>query len=248
MAEMQLVARVRMRGLDAAVSGLRGGRTFGLGQALIGLAIVPGSFLLLIVMILVHPGLSEAAAQATSLALMVAAGSVQMYRVARRCGGFGRALGFRWPSRYDVPRVVGWSLVALMAQAAVVSLLRVWLGVDESPSGVELEAWPTRTATVTLIVFAFVVAPFFEELLFRGLILRGLMLHGVGFWVAAAASSAAFGLGHASALSAGGFASAVGSATFAMLQCTIVRRTGDLAVAIGVHFVTNFLVLVALLV
>jgi uncharacterized protein len=91
---------------------------------------------------------------------------------------------------------------------------------------------------------ACVMVALFEEFVFRGYMLHTLQ-RGIGFWPAAVLSSALFGLSHL-ANSNDPWYIILSAATFGMLDCLAVLRTGTLWFAVGVHaaddFVETFLI------
>ncbi|MHB8486330.1 MAG: CPBP family intramembrane glutamic endopeptidase [Candidatus Acidiferrales bacterium] len=85
---------------------------------------------------------------------------------------------------------------------------------------------------------AFLLTGFFEEYLFRGYSLFTLTT-GIGFWPAAILLSLVFGYAH---LRNGGedWLGALGAGSAGFLFCLILRRTGDLWMAIGFHAAWNW--------
>jgi uncharacterized protein len=80
---------------------------------------------------------------------------------------------------------------------------------------------------------AFLLSAIAEEFLFRGYA-QFTMTTGIGFWPAAAASSAAFGWSHLSNKGENIFG-ALSVVSFGLLLCLFLRRTGTLWCAVGFH-------------
>jgi membrane protease YdiL (CAAX protease family) len=164
--------------------------------------------------------------------------------LAEQHGSWRAAFGFSLPGVSDVPHVVGWLAVQLAARAALLTVLaaavspRYAIGFAEG--GVPVMG---SRATLLMLLGAVVVAPVMEEVAFRGVLLRGLMRR-MTFWPSALASSAVF-----AALHLAGVTSVAAIPTvlftvlaFGMLQCLLVRRTGNLGPAMAVHGTLNLVV------
>jgi membrane protease YdiL (CAAX protease family) len=144
--------------------------------------------------------------------------------------------------RGDVKRVVVWFFVQLGVRILAGIALHVLA--PHLPPGGNLgdldDVGPAGAAL--LLVTAVIVAPLVEEVAFRGVLLRALMrrLH---FWPAAALSSFLFALLHVPGSDTLGGSVQVAATiyAFALVQCELVRRTGRLAPAIGVHATMNLL-------
>ena len=206
---------------------------------------VPGDRLLVIVLLPDLPGVvgtGVAMLVLTVLALLLARPAAQ------QSGGVGRALGLGPPVLSDVGRVLGWAVLLLVLQVVTVSLLVQLVPAlrGASPDNVGFVRDEPWGSVVVLAVLAVVVAPVVEELLFRGVVLRGLMLR-LGFWPAATTSSVLFGALHAQGNPAEAALLAIATGVFGLGLCVLVRRTGRLAPAIGVHAVRNALALGAAL-
>ena len=238
------------RPLDAAVRDLRAdpGRTWGLREAVLAVAAVPASLaagLLVLILLPGQPGLVGTGVATLVMTVL----AVRLARpAAQQSGGVGRALGLGPPLLSDVGRVLGWSVLLLVVQVLTVSLLVGLVPAlrEASPDNVGFVRGEPWASVLVLAVLAVVVAPFVEELLFRGVVLRGLMLRA-GFWPAAATSSALFGVFHAQGSPAEAALLATATGVFGLGLCVLVRRTGRLAPAIGVHAVRNALALSAAL-
>lgn len=167
--------------------------------------------------------------------------------LARQYGGWGAAFGLDLPRPRDVPLVLGWLGIQFVARIVLVMVLAaVSPELAESHGGNTEGADALQPLGITmLLIGAVLVAPVVEELAFRGVVLRGLMRR-MGFWPAALISSGLFAVLHAPG--AAHLAAIPLLLTtimlFAVLQCLLVRRTGRLAPAIGVHALMNLLVTV----
>ena len=159
-------------------------------------------------------------------------------------GSWRAAIGLSMPGVRDVPHVVGWLAVQLAARAALLTVLaasvspRFAIGYAEGNVPVM-----GGRATLLMLLGAVVVAPVMEEVAFRGVLLRGLMRR-MSFWPSALASSAVFALLHLASVTSV-FAIPTVLLTvlaFGMLQCLLVRRTGNLGPAIAVHGTLNLVV------
>jgi membrane protease YdiL (CAAX protease family) len=103
--------------------------------------------------------------------------------------------------------------------------------------GLEI-ASPTIHATTILMsaaawAGAFLLAAIAEEFLFRGYA-QFTLTTGIGFWPAAAALSALFGLGHLSNQGEN-LLGGLSVVSFGLLLCLFLRRTGTLWCAVGFH-------------
>ena len=238
------------RPLDAAVREIAAdaGRTWGVRDAVLGVLAVPASLGAGLLLVLAVPGLPRLVATGLATLALTVAAALLARRAARQSGGVVRALGFGPLLPSDAGRVLGWSLLLLLVQVAVVSLVVQLVpglrGVTpQNVAFVRDEPWGS---VVALAVLAVVVAPVVEEVLFRGVVLRGLMLR-LGFWPSAITSSALFGVFHAQGSAAEAVLLAVATGVFGVGLCVLVRRTGRLAPAIGVHALRNALALGAAL-
>jgi membrane protease YdiL (CAAX protease family) len=168
--------------------------------------------------------------------------------IARRHGGWNRALGLGWPVRADRKRVFQWVCIQLGTRAAGGALLHLVAPHLPSASNLSVAGKLGPAGAVMLLTAAVIVAPLVEELAFRGLMLRA-MMRRLAFWPAAGISSLIFAAFHAPEAS-----TALGAAAlvlfiflFGLLQCVLVRRTARLAPAIAVHVVMNLLAATAAL-
>ena len=234
--------------LDARVAELAAepGRTWGPRDAVAALLCVPVVLLvsgLVLALLPDVPG-SVGVVAGTLLLGLAAAGVAQ--RPARQSGGAERALGFDLPEWTDAGRMVGWALLLLVAQALALYLVSAAIprlrGVEASNT--DFLEGVSPTALVLIILAAVLLAPVIEELLFRGVVLRGLMLR-LGFWPAAALSSTFFGLFHATGTGIEAVPVMVATGVFGLGLCLLVRRTGRLGPAIGVHALRNALAVAA---
>ena len=238
------------RRLDAQIGEIASdpGRTWGLRDAVLGVLAVPAAIGPGVLVLVLVPDVSGLAATGVAMLTLTALTLLLARRPARESGGVRRALGYDWPRASDVGRVIGWTVLLVVVQVAAVTALSQLVPAvrDVSPENIAfLREQPLRDV-VLLAVLAVVVAPVVEELLFRGLVLRGLMLR-LGFWPAAVTSSVFFGLFHAQGSAAEGLALAVATGVFGVGLCVLVRRTGRLGPAIGVHALRNALAVAAAL-
>jgi membrane protease YdiL (CAAX protease family) len=244
-------ARVRdVHALDAAVREISAdpGRTWGVRDAVLGVLAVPVSLGVGLLALVLVPGLPGLAGTGVAMLALAVLTVLLARRAAQQSGGVRRALGLGPPRPADLGRVVGWSLLLLVVQVVTVSLLvQVVPGLrGASPDNVGFVRDEPWHGVLVLAVLAVVVAPLVEELLFRGVVLRGLMLR-LGFWPAATTSSALFGVFHAQGSGPEALLLAVATGVFGIGLCVLVRRTGRLAPAIGVHALRNALALGAAL-
>lgn len=238
------------RPLDAQISQIAADsrRTWGVRDAVLGVLAVPAAMVLGLLALALVPGVSGIAATGVAMLALAALALLLTRRAARESGGFRRALGFDLPGPSDLGRVIGWTVLLLVVQVAAVAVLSLLVPGLRGESAENVGFLRDEPALTVLIVvlLAVVVAPVVEELLFRGLVLRGLMLR-IGFWPAALVSSAFFGLFHAQGTAAEAVLLAVATGVFGLGLCVLVRRTGRLGPAIGVHAVRNALAIVAVL-
>lgn len=238
------------RPLDAAVREISAdpGRTWGVREAALGVLAVPVSLGVGLLVLVLVPGLPGVAGTGVAMLALTVLTVGLARRAAQQSGGVRRALGLDPPRPSDLARVAGWAVLLLVMQVVTVSVLVQVVPALQgaSPDNVSFVRDEPRVSMVVLAVLAVVVAPVVEEVLFRGVVLRGLMLR-LGFWPAAATSSALFGLFHAQGSGAEAVLLAVATGVFGVGLCVLVRRTGRLAPAIGVHAVRNALALGAAL-
>lgn len=234
--------------LDARVAELAAepGRTWGTRDAVAALLCVPVALVLSVLVLSLVPGVPGSVGVAAGTVLLGVAAVQVARRPARQSGGVERALGFDLPEWSDAGRMLGWSLLLLLAQAATVVALAA---VVPALRGVEAENTAflrdeSPLALVLIAIAAVLLAPVIEELLFRGVVLRGLMLR-VGFWPAALVSSAFFGLFHATGTGIEAVPVIAATAVFGLGLCVLTRRTGRLGPAIGVHALRNALAVAA---
>jgi membrane protease YdiL (CAAX protease family) len=166
--------------------------------------------------------------------------------IARRNGGWGKALGLTRPTGADSG--------PFFATTGIQLGLRFFLGIvlvllvpalrHEHVSNLTGVGQLGPVGIVMLVIAACIVAPIVEELAFRGVMLRAIMRR-ISFWPAAVLSSLVFGLLHApTAPNAAGVVVVIMlTFVFGVVQCVLVRRTGRLAPAIGVHAITNAIAL-----
>lgn len=234
--------------LDVRVAELAAdpGRTWGVPDALLAVAVVPLSLLASVLLLSLLPDVPTAAAVTGATALLGLAALLAVRRPARQSGGLERALGFAPPLWSDTGLIVRWSLLLLLVQSGAVVLARLAVpalrNVPVENAGFLRDQGPG--ALVLLAVAAVLVAPVLEELLFRGVVLHGLMLR-TGFWPAAVVSSVCFGALHATAVGLEGLPIVLATGVFGLGLCVLTRRTGRLGPAIGVHALRNALAVAA---
>lgn len=214
-------------------------RTWGVREAMLGLLAVPGVFAVAIGVLAVLPEVPGALATALATVGLAAAAVVLGRRPADQSGGWKRALGLELPAWSDTGRILGWSLLLFLVQAAVISALVSLPALSgaqaDNSSFLRDEPLPSL---LLFVVLATAVAPVLEELLFRGLVLRGLMLR-IGFWPAATVSSLFFGVFHAQSLGRDSVVIVAATAVFGLGLCVLTRRTARLGPGIGVHALRN---------
>lgn len=215
------------------------GRTWGARDALLGVLAVPAVFAVALAVLAALPEVPGALASGFATAALAAVAVALTRRSARQSGGWERALGLRLPEWSDTRRILGWSLLLFVVQAAVVSALVVLPSLQgaRADNASFLRDEPLWSLLL-FVVLAAAAAPVLEELLFRGLILRGLMLR-IAFWPAAAVSSMCFGLFHAQSLGRDSVVIVAATAVFGLGLCVLARRTGSLGPGIGVHALRN---------
>lgn len=227
--------------LDACIEQLRDDtdRTWGARDAALALLLVP-LVLVLVGGLLTALGVPVLAAAAATTAAVAGASVLVGRRAARQSGGWERALGFDAPLWSDTGRIVRWTVVLLVLEAIVASLLTAVVPAlsEARASNTQVLQEQSFAGLLVFAVLAVTVAPVLEELLFRGLVLRGLMLR-IGFWPAAAVSSAVFGLLHATAADASGLLVVLTISVLGVGLCLLARRTGRLGPGIGVHALHN---------
>jgi membrane protease YdiL (CAAX protease family) len=165
--------------------------------------------------------------------------------LARRAGGWQAAFGMTPPASGEGGRILRWTGLQVLARIGIGIVLLAAIPALRDDSGNLGSYEDVGTAGATMLLLAGVaVAPVVEELAFRGVLLRALMRR-VPFTWAAVLSSIVFGLLHAPGGSS--WAAAAGLVVmitaFGFLQCLLVRRTGILGPAIGVHATLNLLVI-----
>lgn len=166
--------------------------------------------------------------------------------LARRLGGWRAAFGMTPPASGEGRRILRWTGLQILTRLGIgiVLLAAVPALRDDSSGNLGPYEGVGTFGAAMLLAAGVAAAPAVEELAFRGVLLRALMRR-VPFTWAAALSSVVFGLLHApggeSWASAG--ALVVMITAFGFLQCLLVRRTGVLGPAIGVHATINLLVI-----
>jgi membrane protease YdiL (CAAX protease family) len=220
-------------------------------RAAIAQPLIPIGVVLVLALVVGVAGLptSDTASGVYTLLAGLAAGACTVLvgrPVARAYGGWRAAFGFDLPRRGDLRTVLRWLGVQVASRLGLlVVLTAVSPSLSESHGG-NTEDLPNLppVALVLAGVAAVLLAPVAEELAFRGVLLRALMRR-LPFWPAALISSALFAVLHAGGVShvAAIPLLVVVILLFGVLQCVLVRRTGRLGPAIGVHGLMNLLVL-----
>jgi membrane protease YdiL (CAAX protease family) len=166
--------------------------------------------------------------------------------LARRLGGWRSAFGLTPPAAGEGRRILRWTGLQVLVRIGLgLALVAALPGLQDDSSG-NLGAYEEvgTAGAAALLVAGVAAAPVVEELAFRGLLLRALMRR-LSFTWAAVISSVLFGLLHAPGGSswASAVALVVMITAFGFLQCLLVRRTGILGPAIGVHATLNLVVI-----
>lgn len=164
--------------------------------------------------------------------------------VARSNHGWQPAFGLTPPTRADTSPIVAWSGIQFgvrFALGVILSIAVPWLR-HHHPSNLTGIDSLGAAGLAMFLVAGVVVAPVVEELIFRGAMLRALMRR-ISFWPAAGISSLTFGLLHAPTASSwqGALVLVLMTYVFGIVQCLLVRQTGRLTPAIGVHAITNLI-------
>ena len=165
--------------------------------------------------------------------------------VAAREGGWRAAFGLDGVRRRDwLPWITGFAILYACRTAVtlVAAMLTDGKAVREA-SNLPL-GHPTVLSVVVLALTAVVLAPVAEELMFRGLLLRSFM-RTMSFWPAALLSSLLFALFHVYEVGTllGAVTLALSVGVLGLGNCYVVRVTGRLAPAIGIHATCNALAL-----
>ena len=235
------------RPLDARVEEIRAspGRTWGVRDALLAMVAVPLVATAFAALVAVGLELPDAVSLVVASLALCGLAVLVGRRPARQSGGWSSALGLDLPEWSDCARILGWTLLLILAQGAVASALLAVPALRgvEPESNVGFLEDQSLPVLLVLSVLTVTVAPVVEEVLFRGVVLRGLMLR-MPFWPAALLSSAGFGLLHVQSLSAGSVFTVLAIGTLGLGLCLLARRTGRLGPCIGVHSLYNAGVLV----
>ena len=182
------------------------------------------------------------------IALVTVAAAVPLVR---RTGGWRAAVGLDGLRRSDAKTIPAWFGFQVATRMSVAYLLIIFVPPlrHQHVSNLTGLAHASAAAIVLLLIAAVVIAPFAEELLMRGIVLRATMRAGMNFWLAAAVNAAIFGglHVHEGKTVLAGVVLGLSTGAFGFVQCILVRRTGRLTPAIGVHAVTNLLALLVAL-
>jgi uncharacterized protein len=144
----------------------------------------------------------------------------------RRVGEYGLPLRKSAFSKFFVGYIF-WGFLPLVALLGIMRGLGVFYFGTLSLHGKDIVIWGL------LWGFMFLMVGFFEEYTFRGYVLYTLA-EGIGFWPAALILSFGFAYVH---MGNGGETrvGVIATAVFAMFGAAILRRTGDLWLAVGAH-------------
>jgi membrane protease YdiL (CAAX protease family) len=220
------------------------GRTWGVPDAVLAVVAVPLVLAVFVALVTVGLDLPDAALPvAASLVLGVLAYATGQ-RAARQSGGWRAAIGLDLPEWSDTWRIVGWTVLLVLAQLGSVLLLLLLvppLRDVEPESNVDFIADQGLAGLLVFAVLAVTVAPVVEEVLFRGVALRGFMLR-LGFWPAALLSTTFFALLHVQRPTAGSAFVVASIFPLGLVLCLLARRTGRLGPCIGVHALYNAVV------
>jgi membrane protease YdiL (CAAX protease family) len=190
---------------------------------------------------------ARAALSVTAEALIAVAALVAAFPLAGRVG-WRRAVGLDAPSRGDVRMTSAWFGFQLATRMSVAYLLVICLPPlrHQRISNLTGLAHASPLAVALLAIAAVCIAPVAEELMMRGLVLRASLRAGMGFWPAAIVNAIIFGglHVHEGTTVLAGTVLGLSTGAFGFVQCLLVRRTGRLAPAIGVHATTNLVALV----
>lgn len=183
--------------------------------------------------------------------LIAVAAVVAAVPLVRRNGGWRAAVGLDGWRRGDLKTTSAWFGFQVATRMSVAYLLVIFVPPlrHQHVSNLTGLAHASVTAVVLLVIAAVVIAPFAEELLMRGIVLRATMRPGMNFWVAAAINAVIFGglHVHEGRTMLAGVVLGLSTGAFGFVQCILVRRTGRLTPAIGVHGITNLLALLVAL-
>lgn len=137
------------------------------------------------------------------------------------------------------------AVAAIVAMPAFVPMLvnrgAFDTGPDSAGNAVEWVGWPTFLSFLVVIVLVLPLQSVAEEVVFRGYLTQAFAVWTRRPWLAAAASSFLFALGHG-AQNGWLFADRL---FFALALCWLTWRTGGLEAAIAVHLTYNVLVVTA---
>lgn len=144
----------------------------------------------------------------------------------RSVGEYGLPLRKSLSSKFFIGYVF-WGFLPLVVLLGIMRLLGVFYFGTLSLHGKDILIWGL------LWGFMFLMVGFFEEYTFRGYVLHTLA-EGIGFWPAALILSFGFAYVH---MGNGGETrvGVIATAVFAMFGAAILRRTGDLWLAVGAH-------------
>jgi len=216
------------------------GRTWGVPDAALAAAAVPLVAAALAGLSAVGPDLPGATRLAVASLALGGLTVLVGRRPARQSGGWWGAIGLDLPEWRDCGRILLWTVLVVLAQGAVASLLLAVPALRgvEPESNVGFLEGRSLPVLLVLAVLTVTVAPVVEEVLFRGVVLRGLMVR-LPFWPAAVLSSAGFAALHVQSLRPAAAFTVAALGTLGLGLCLLARRTGRLGPSIGVHALYN---------
>jgi len=152
-----------------------------------------------------------------------------------------RELGFRTPSASTLAIAVGGALAMTVVANGLATLIDTVLHSKHEQDAVQILQMLRDPVTLgVFIVYAVVLAPFFEESLFRIFVFNVGLRFG-GFWAGAIASGVLFGLAH------GDLYAAVPLALGGMILCYVYYRTRNAWASMISHGLFNAISILGLL-
>ena len=147
-----------------------------------------------------------------------------------------KSLHLKVPNRQDMGYAVGLYAVYFIVTLVVFSLLHIWVDVSPSQSISFDNNYPGwQLAFLALVI----LVPLYEELLLRGFLYRRLKRY-LGVFVAAIIVSLIFALGHLNWLVA------IDTLLLSLVVIFAYEKTNNLAVAIIIHMIKNFVAFLVL--
>lgn len=165
---------------------------------------------------------------------------VVLFAASRRGGKISEVLLFKWPHNFAGNLVLGVLAIGLFFVGLSV-IIEQFFPQDAAQSQVQMKQifGALRESKFLWLGICIVVigAPFLEEAIFRGFLLTSFANTPLGYGGAAVVSSALWALMHGYAASM-----AVGLFIFGLLLSLLVRRSGSIWIAIGLHGLWNAVV------